>query len=197
MLTSWIFPSETSINVGIERRRVCIFTACGSENAPTGTPISTMVVESRASAPSRSKPGFVGVKRTSDADQRLREVGVDAPVVAWSQGGTRDFGETRRGRAWAGPSANRLRFADRSVARKPRRETDPNRRNRADDDRRDSVRRTCGTHSDPSTARPAGVPPLWRAGRKPPARLKSIKPAPKVVIPRRLRRAAKALAGHY
>ena len=41
-----------------------------------------MVVESRADGAGEIEAqGFVGVKRTSDADQRLREVGVDAPVV--------------------------------------------------------------------------------------------------------------------
>ena len=178
MLTSWIFPFNKRRDA---RRAGCASSLrlAGAKTRPR-TPISDRWWWNRGvDGPSRSKPKGSRVKRTSDADQS-----VDAPVVRLvgvSQGGTRDFAAKPDvvELGLASETSMSRNFRDRSVARKPRRETDPNRRNRADDDRRDSVRRTCGTHrraGDPSTARRrCGRSSCSivenRAGRKPPARV--------------------------
>ena len=119
--------------------------------------------------------------------------------------------EIRRGRVWAGPHASRLQyranFRDRLVAQRPGRETDPNRRSRANDDRRDSARRTCEIHrrgDDPSTVRRrcgrSSCSIVGSQSRQNDLRVfKSINMTigPKVLLSRQLRGMAKALAGHY
>ena len=159
MLTSWIFPSETSINVGIEPAGCASsLPPCGSENAPTGTdPISRDRWWWNRGRRRRRRDRSPRVRRRK-ADERRRSAFArsrrHAPVVRLvgvSQGGTRDFAAkpdvVELGLDRAQTDFDVAQAFAIGVARKPRRETDPNRRNRADDDRRDSVRRTCGTHT--------------------------------------------------
>ena len=89
---------------------------------------------------------FVGVQRTSDSDQRLCEVGVDAPVVrvvGVRQGRARDFA-AKSGVVEFGPDRTQAdfniaqTFDDRLVARRPGRETVPTGERCANDDRREA-----------------------------------------------------------
>src|SRR5450631_2143787 len=89
MLTSCSLPSLIWIKLGILPRKsssVCIFTAAlVVRNGAHGNSDSdkSIVVESRAYAvlARSTAKGFVDIQLASDADQALREVGVDAPVA--------------------------------------------------------------------------------------------------------------------
>ena len=126
----------------------------GSENAPTGTRIG----KGRwwwNRGPRRRRRDRSPTVRRRTADERLGSASVrsrrrcTSDARGWRRPGwsARLCRETRRGRAWVGQSASRLQcranFRGRSVAQRPRRGTDPNRRSRANDGRHASARSTC------------------------------------------------------